>query len=216
MDAATIIGNVISQSGTDASRATVLSLLNEAYMQQVADARWLQESVAVGTTVAGQATYAVPTSPEIVEVTGLKVGSYPWTRQGEQEMWENTALGGGNWTGRYGSYAPSYDSAGVLSITLWPTPDSSGTAITAKAAVLPTALTDSGGSVPITPTDSHGSLIDGASAFVLMRVDERPDLAAPFMQRFNDWTEKLRRRKNSMLRGRGPVQVQVQGYHFAG
>lgn len=73
MDAATIISACISQSGTDASRATVLSLLNEAYGTQVVRSRWLREQITVGTTTAGTSDYAL--SDAAVDILSLKVGS---------------------------------------------------------------------------------------------------------------------------------------------
>lgn len=212
-DVLTLISSVQGQIGTEASRPTILALMNEVYMTQVADSRWLVEELTLGTTVAGTNSYVVPTSPEIIEITGLKVGGYSWDRVGEDEMWDLTAWGSGNWTGRYGSYAPTYSSTGALSLTMYPTPTSSGATLVARAAVLPAPLTDGVG-VPVTPSDSHSSLVDGAIGLILMRVDERPDLAQWFSSRSLEWTEKLRRRKNSIVRGKGPVQVQVQGYHF--
>ena len=214
MDAATIITQTIAQSGTDASRATVLSLLQEAYKTQVVRSRWLMEQTSIGPTVAGQSDYALPDG--VVEVDGLKVGSFQFDAIGAKAMWDQTATSGGSWNGRYGLYAPTYSSGGGVSITLYPTPDTSGTAITVRAPALAADLTDSGGSVPVTPTDTHGSLIDGTTALILLRIDERPDLAVPFQQRFDGATEEIRRRRNARVGSGGGVQMQVAGIHFSG
>lgn len=211
MDAATIVTQTISQIGTDTDRATVLSLLNEAYGTQVARARWLREIISIATTTAGTADYAL--ADNVVTLERLRAGAYEFDPVGIDQMW---ALGtaGGTWNGRSGVYSVDYSSTGSTSITLYPTPDESGVALTGLASVLPDALTDDTGSVPVTPVDSHGSLIDGTAALILLRIDERPDLAAPFQQRFDGVTEEIRRRKNSRVGTGRPAQMQVAGIHY--
>lgn len=215
MDAKSIIDAVLAQSGTDASRPTLLSILNERYLDQVAQSQWLLETVTLGTTVAGTTVYPLGTSPEIVEVLGLKVGSYAWDRVGLQDMWDLTT-GTATFTGLGGVFAPNYDATGTAQVSLFPTPTTSGIAIQVIAAVLPTALADGTGTVntPVTPTDTHGALVDGVTSLVLRRVDERPDLAQNYEGVFASSTEEIRRRKNSLVRGRGPIQMQVAGYHW--
>lgn len=218
MDAPTIITSVISQTGTDASRATILSILNERYQQQVADSQWLLRTTTIGTTTAGVSTYpfsGIIGGTEVVEILGLRVNSIPWDRVGMQDIWD---LQAGNIKASFpnggGLYSPSYDASGGAYVQLYPTPGASGQTIDCLAATLPAPLTDVNGVTPVVPTDAHGSLIDGTSATILARIDERPDLAQPYEDRFAVATEKLRRRKNSLLRGRGPVQIQVAGYHW--
>lgn len=212
MNAAGIIDACIAQSGTDASRATLLSLLNERYQEQVSRSRWLLETVSLGNTVAGTADYSLPDT--VIEVLSLRVGSYRWGEVGPKDYWDLLSSGTGNWTGR-GSYAPTYSSTGGTSISLWPAPTTSGVAITLLASVSPTDLTDSSGAAgtPVTPVDLHGSLLDGLISLVLLRIDERPDLAIPFEERFNAATERLRRRKNSRVGGEG-MQALVKGVHW--
>jgi hypothetical protein len=215
LDAATIITSVITQSGTDASRQTILSVLNERYADQVAQSQWALRSVAIANTVAGQSVYPLPALPEIVEVLGLQVGGgRPWDRVGLQDMWMLESGTSSIFTALSGVFAPSYDVNGQAAITLYPTPIVAGLPIVALSAVLPTALTDDSSSLPVTPSDLHGSLIDGVTSMILRRVDEREDLAAPYEQIFATATEEMRKRKNSLLRGRGPVQIQVAGYHW--
>lgn len=214
MDAATIITNTINQVGTDASRLTVLSLLNEAYQTQVAQSQWVRNVVSLGNTVAGTATYALPAT--VIDVEGLRVGAYPFQALdgGVQQMWDLQTQPG-VWNGRQGTYAVEYATSGAeTSIRLYPTPDTSGTAITALAAVLPTVLTDSGTSTPVTPVDLHGSLIDGTASLILLRVDERPDLAPPFEERFQKGIIDLRRRRISRTSAGNPMQALVEGIHW--
>lgn len=209
MDAATIIGNVISQSGTDASRATVLSLLNEVYARQVVESRWLLETVSLGNTVAGTSDYSL--ADTIIDILALKVGATQFDTATTEQMWD---LQGGNafLSRSAGVWALTYSSTGGVSVTLFPTPGTSGDAISVLVPATATDLTDSGSVSPVTPADTHGSLIDGTTALILLRIDERPDLAQVFEQRYLEATERLRRRKNS--RGGGPVTAQIEGIHF--
>lgn len=210
MDAATLISNIISQSGTDASRATVLSLLNESYGTQLTRSRWLKEVTSLGNTVAGTSDYTVPDG--VVEILGLRVGAYEFDPVSIEEMWSLSSQTG-SWNGRDGVFAPNYSSTGGTTVTLYPTPTVNGTAITVLSPMIGGDLTDSGGSVPVTPSDTHGSLIDGTTALVLLRVDERPDLAQSFQARFDSATEELRRRKNGRVGG--PIQAKIAGIHFS-
>lgn len=211
MTAAQIIDAVIAQCGTDASRATVLSLLNEQYASQVADSRWMRTVASIGDTVLEQSQYPIPVG--LIEAFGVKVGDAPYTPVGDDSLWQVRAGTATLSYGRGGVYSQTYDSAGALVIDLQPSPTVAGVPITVYGAVLPAPLTD-GTNAPVTPVDTHGSLIDGTAALVMLRIDERPDLSAPFQARFQARTEDLRRRKNTMLRGSGPLQMAVQGRHF--
>ena len=212
MYASTLIDAVLAQAGTDASRTTLLSLLNESYASQVVRSRWLLETVSLGNTVAGTADYSLPDG--VVDILGLRVGNYEFTPIGPHELWNIQASGSAAWNGQYGYFAPTYSSTGGTSITLSPTPTDSGTAITVLTPAVPTDLTDTSNAAgtPVTPSDMHGSLIDGTIALVLLRIDERPDLAQPLQQRFDDSIERLRRRKNSRP-GRG-MQALLHGVHW--
>lgn len=213
MHAAAIIDALTGQVGTDASRATVLAVLNEAYAAQCADSRWFRTEATIGPTVVGTAEYTIPAA--IVEMYAVSIGGYTYEPIGEDVMRRLKAGSQTVTTGRGGVYSQGADASGNATITLHPTPTTAGAAILVYAATQPTALTDSSGSNPITPVDTHSSLIDGTAAILLSRIDERPDLAGPYEQRFAQWTEKLRRRRNSIAWGAQPVRMGVQGYHFA-
>lgn len=211
MNGAQLVTAVIDQAGTDATRPTVLGLLNEAYRTQVVQSRYLLETVSLGNTAAGTGDYTLPDSA--VDILGLRVGNYEFTPIDVHELWDlQSSQSSAAWTGTYGYYALTYSSSGGTSVTLWPTPDTSGTAITVLTPATATDLTDSTTSTPITPIDTHGSLIDGTVGLVLLRVDERPDLAGAFFQRFDAATEELRRRKNRRPGGR--MQAKIYGVHW--
>ena len=209
MTAEDIITNTITQSGTDASRATVLSLLNEQYASQIVKSRWLLEEITVGTTAAGTESYAL--ADAVVDILALKVGGTQYEPISVEQYWQLGA-GRARLSRSPGAYALTYSSSGGTSVTLYPEPETAGDAIVALAPATATALTDSAASSPVTPSDTHGSLIDGTTALILLRVDERPDLAAPFFARFEQGTEQLRRRKNS--RSGNTVQALIAGVHW--
>ncbi len=209
MDAAAIIDAVIAQTGTDAARTTILSMLNEQYQTQVVRSKWLLETVTVGTTVADQADYSL--SDTVVDILSLRVGTTVYEGISTEQYW-GLLDGSARVSGSPGVYALTYSSSGGTSVSLYPAPDTAGVAITVLTPATATALTDSGSSNPVTPSDTHGSLIDGTAALILLRVDERPDLAPPFEARFQASIELLRRRKNA--RGGDNLQAQIQGVHF--
>lgn len=233
MDTQTLISNVIAQTGTDASRATILSILNERYREQVADSHWLaaDQPPAWARTAPGIITYlqgdnlGFVSGIEYVEITDVAVGSWssPYARISAPEMRDliggqtslSSANGGGVWA-VFEYYDPTVTPIALKpQIALQPTPTTTLNLIVYGAAV-PVALTDDPTSVPITPTDFHGALIDGTGATILRRIDERPDLSQSYEQAFQASVSKLLVRRNQYARGRGPVQIQVPGYHWSG
>lgn len=211
MDAASIITAVISQGGTDASRATVLSVLNEAYQTQLADSRSFRTFTIYDTATAGVNYFDI--TEEIYEVHFLSVGdSRPYEPVGGDVY---AAVLAGNATATGGIYCdfPGPDGA-TPRIYFYPVPETNGTSIKLSYSGVAPALTDSALVRPATPLDTHGSLIDGTLAIILARIDERPDLAAPFQQRFDAVTEKIRRRRNARAFGGRPAQIQVRGVHW--
>lgn len=209
MDAAAIIDAVLAQTGTDASRVTILALLNEKYSEQIVRSKWLLETVAVGTTAAGTSDYALADS--VVDIVALRVGTDTYEGISTEQYW-NLMSSSSRLDGSPGAYALTYSSTGGTSVSLYPAPTSSGSAITALAPATATALTDSSGSSPVTPSDTHGSLIDGVAALILRRIDERPDLAVEFERPFELAIERLRRRKHA--RGGNNMQALVKGFHW--
>jgi hypothetical protein len=210
MDGATIVTNVISQSGTDASRAVVLSLLNEQYLAMIVQARWVTEVIDIGPTVAGTDEYLV--ADTLVEVISLKVNGELFDQLDEGE-WDKSA-----WDQTYyrqaGAYGVNWNDTGQTLVQLLPAPTVDGYTVQALATASAIPILDSATSFPIIPEDMHGSLIDGTTALVLLRVDERPDLAGPFQQRFEGAIVQLRQRKISKGGKGNVVRALIQGIHF--
>lgn len=199
----------------DVSSSTASSWAQEAYRRAVADSGWLTSTVAIGTTVAGQKDYALPTT--VVQLESLFVNGVEYSRVGEFDLTDVSSSNAFLSTAG-GIYAQSSSSAGVDQITLFPTPDAStsGMPITGKAELVPSDLmTGAGaGSSPVFSADLHSVVLDGAIALGYMRADERPDMAGVHEQRFQEGVRKLKARKIARVRGRGPFRARVAGRDF--
>ena len=207
MNLAELLSAVRDQGGFDVTETVATGWINDRHAALVARAKYLQKEVSLGTTVSGQGEYSLPDVANIVDLEGVLVGSAPYERVGQRYLWERKFRGG---TGNV--FAPDFTTSGTLQIELYPAPDEDGTAITALAAVQPSALAASE-DVPVVPPDFHKVIVDGAMAIGLERIDERLDEADRYHQLFEAGVMELIRRRNSRI-GSGPVQIQVAGKHF--
>lgn len=213
MNTAQIIDACIEQINTDASRATILGLLQEAYDIQVAEARWFRTETPIGVTTSGTNEYEIPA--DLIEAYGVKVGNAPYQAIGEDLMWRITnATAMVRLSSGGGVFSQGVNATGVPTLTLYPTPGVNGTPITVYAARAPVTLIDSSTNFPATPRDLHSSLVSGTASLIYGRLEARPDLAAQFQASFESATERLRRRRNGILRGGAPGQLLVAGIHY--
>jgi hypothetical protein len=173
-------------------------------------ARWLMEELSIGPTVAGQERYAI--SDSVVDVESLLVGSLPYTRTGAASVYKLKAgLASLQSAVGEGVFAPAFAADGVESVALYPAPATSGDAITALAAVLPTDL--SGTQSPSIPEDIQPYLRDGCVADGLRLIDERLSEANDLEARYETGVALLIQRKHSRI-GSGPSSFQVKGVHW--
>lgn len=206
-----ISSGVASEGGFDVASTMIDGWVNEVYRKAVAKAQWLMRSLEVGPTVAGAATYALPAG--VVDLAGLFLPDaatgrqLTYNRTSTEALWAVKA-GTSRLAGSGGVFAPAFDSVSVALVELYPVPTTSGLSITALAAMIPTTLTAA--DTPVIPEDMHGDLKDGAIALGLLRIDERPDAAALFEQRFQTMVGELRKRKNSRV-GSGSSRMKVYG-----
>ncbi len=214
MTFAALVTRVQVEGGADTTTsgvtaATVKARLNDRYRQLVSWSKWNMASVSLGMTVIGQAEYALPSN--VVDLAAVKVGTTPYARAGQEDLWSLTA-GRTRLGGDQGIFAPDYTAAGVHQIELYPVPTAAGDEITGLASVIPADLVNDS-DIPIIPEDFHYAIAEGAVADLLAFVDERPEQAVYFEERFAKAVDGLTRRKNSRI-GSGPSQVAVAGYHF--
>lgn len=197
------------QEQHDATASQAERWTNERHRRMVAESMWRAIEKPIAATVAGQARY--PIEDDLVDLRALKVGDGQYGLASQEQLW---ALKDPSMPARLtgnGVFAPAFDGTGGAYVELYPVPDVAGTAITGLMAYEPAAL--AGSDSPIIPVDLHSALLDGVNAEAYVQLDGRWELATPHEQRYEAGIEKLRRRKNSRI-GSGPVQAQVQGYHF--
>lgn len=197
-------------SAADTSAATILSWINEAYRQMVSDAEWLRAERNLGNTVANQDIYTL--ADDIVQVSRVSVGTNDrWKVVDAEELLDLKWSGGMALYGAPGVVAQVYDEASkVQKLQFWPAPTSAGQPIEVLCSVLPADLTTSPDTTPQVPVDLHEALCDGAIGLGRLRVDERQDLAQPFLEKFQAGVGKLVKRRRSRLQT-GAWQASVNG-----
>lgn len=197
-------------SAADTSAAVILGWINEAYRQMVADAEWLRAERNLGNTVANQDLYSL--ADDIVQVSRVSVGTNDrWKVVDAEELLDLKWSGGLALYGAPGVVATMYDEASKLQkLQLWPAPTASGQPIEVLASILPADLTTAPATTPAIPVDLHEALADGAIGFGRLRVDERADLAQPYLEKFQAAVGKLVKRRRSRLQS-GAWQASVNG-----
>lgn len=208
-----IVAVVLSQGGFDVGSAVAGGWVNEKHREAVARSEWLMETVTIGPTVAGVATYDLPAN--VAHIRGLYLtdavgGPGDWQHVTTNELWDVKA-GRAFLRGSGGVFCADYGSAGEKRIELFPAPDVAGLSIVMLAAVIPPTLI-SGGS-PVIPEDMHGALIDGSIAVGLLRMDERADSASVFIASFERMVRELGARKVKRVSG-GRARARFAGYDF--
>lgn len=193
--------------GFDNTDDEILAWADERQKEMVAAARARRERVAVGNTVADQASYAMPAG--IVEIYEVTVGGSPYGRS------PHTDIAQANqadlvWVGN-GLYVADADSSAVDKITLIPTPEESGTAIEIYAAIRPVTLTLAG--TVFIPDEFVRYLRYGMLASGWDENAEDTGTAERFEQRFEQGVERYRRWVARRFRGSGPAQIRVKGFN---
>lgn len=216
MLASELVAKVVTEGGfdtaaSDTSSATVLSWINEVYREMVSAAEWLRSERSLGVTVAGQDLYDLP--DDVIRVSKVAInGSSRWDIVATEELLDLKWQGGLYLTGSPGVVAQVYDEVtSKQKIQLWPVPQTAGYTIQVLGSILPAALTTAGpDATPLLPPDVHEALADGAIGLGRLRVDEREDLAAPYMQKFQAAVGKLVKRRRSRIQ-EGAWQAGVGG-----
>lgn len=207
-----------AQGGFDSSQsnlalADIQAWIQERYRQAVAQARYRMVELAVGSTVAGQFLYVLDTG--VVEVEGLTVNGVPYEQAGTKQLWDlrngRLQLSRGSAGGVFGQ---DYLADGTVELSIYPTPTVAGSAIVGLCSVEPVPLDSGSNATPIIPADLHEAvLVFGPIATGFSTVEERLDSANYFEGLFGAAVKELGRRRKGRVNG-GPVQIQVQGYHF--
>lgn len=197
-------------AASDTAAATILALVNESYRQMVGDAEWLRVERTLGTTVLNQDIYDL--ADDVVQVSRIAVnGNDRWKIVDAEELVDLKWSGGVGLFGAPGVAAVVYDEASSKQkLQLWPAPASAGYSIQALCSILPPDLTTSPDTTPLVPVDVHEAIADGAIGLGRLRIDEREDLAQPFLQKFQAAVGKLVKRRRGRLQP-GAWQAAVGG-----
>jgi hypothetical protein len=199
-----LLDQVIQEGGLDATQTQVLRWLNVRHKSMCARSRCFVETTSQA-AVAGQSDYFA--HPDAIEIMAVVVDGVPYGRAG----WNDLLPGRSAFltlSGDGGVAAPQEGTLGERKVRVFPTPAAAGT-LEIHAAMLPPDLdVASDFSLKVDP-DMSDALVSGALATALLRVENRPDLAAPHEAIFSSACEELRRRVQRRYRMAGPARIRV-------
>lgn len=202
-DIRTRVINAVGDISTTEAQAFILDAARELN----AEARWYESLLSLGNTVANTGEYDV-TDASVVDIYSVMVGGVPYEQATTRDIEEIDA--GVSYLYQSGPvsrgvFAPYFNTSGDLKVSLRPTPDTSGTAITARAILL-MSVSDWSANDPIFPADFDQVVISGAIALGLSEQDERLGSAAYHRQVFDAGIKRLRSRRASRV-GKGAIKL---------
>jgi hypothetical protein len=193
------------QAVVDVDATAAVRLLNRRHRQMVARGRCYRTTVAFGSSVADQAAYAFPGSPQVVELQAVTVDGVPYgkARRDDGYAYSQGVL---SWSGPQGLWFAEEDSTLILT----PAPGSSGLAIVGQALALPPDLVAGGAASTLKiDLDLVDALVDGAAATELFRIGEGDPVS--FETKFDSACDEQRRRARRRNRGSGTTQIRISG-----
>jgi hypothetical protein len=216
MLASQLVAKVVTEGGFDTAASdttsdTVLSWINEMYREMVVSAEWLRSERQLGVTVVGQDLYDL--ADDVIRISKVAVnGDSSWKIVAAEELLDLKWQGDVALWSAPGVVAQVYDEVtGKQKLQLWPAPQAAGYAIQALASILPAPLTTTPTDTPpLLPVDVHEAIADGAIGLGRLRIDERDDLAEPYLQKFQAAVGKLVKRRRSRIQD-GAWQAGVGG-----
>lgn len=202
---------VVQRATNEVSSTDALFYLNERQREMVAAAEYLEKLVtAFVTTVADQAVY-LAADQDLTDVKELYVGDSETYYYASREQIRLLRAGRLQLdVGSPGAFAPYFDTSGAWGVEIYPTPESSGTAISALVIDDPPAMV-SGGQVPVIPKHLHRYIAYGAIADLLRLDDEKLSEAGGYEALYAQGVQALRRAK--LRRTGASTQIPVRGYH---
>lgn len=190
----------------DISDSEAQAFILDAAGELNAEARWDEDQVSLGTTVAGQGEYDL--TDTVVDFYSVLVGGVPYVPCSSRDIEEidagiSTILNYGPIP--RGVFAPYPYATGDLKLSIRPVPDTSGTAITGRV-ILPVAVSNWSSDNPPWPADFDQVCISGAVALGLASEDERLESAQFYRQMFETGIKRLKSRKSSRV-GKGAIRL---------
>lgn len=196
----------------DCSQQRGVDVANERLNRLVSESESLQAIVSLGTTVAGTASYTLPSN--VVNVLKVLIGTQPYEGAATIEEFFEIDAGNADTSGYFYAILPDADSdENTASLRFYPAPSVTGTAISALVAIQPTTLTYTSNTALPIPLDTHEHLLAGAKA-ELMDEEERQDESAKFEAVFQTGVDKLKRRVKDRAKGSGHHRMRMSGYDY--
>lgn len=203
------IVSAVREAVGDATEAQAQRWVLQASRLLNSRARWSTVQGTIGTTVADQATYTM-TPATVIDLEAVLVDGSPYSPISPSYYDQLSSSRASVIGAQY--YVWSYSAAGAPQITLLPTPDEAGLAITGRWVAelsTPTWASDD----PPYPADFDLALENMGIAIGKARLDEELVDADWFEARFREEIGQLLARKR--WRGsKGPVQIGISGFHF--
>lgn len=206
-----LVAGVLTQGGIDTDEPTALGWLSSRQGLMCVRARNFRKKVTIGPTVADLGQYAVP--KEVAEILEVQVNGLVYGTGRHEDVAHSLEHRLWIW-GPGGVTAGDYDAGGADLLSLIPAPSEPDQAIELFAACRPGPIVAGDDSTVRIPAEFYDSLIDGAIALGLQRLESRGDIAREYQERFDAGCRDLRKQTNARYRGVGPAQIRVQGYHF--
>lgn len=193
-------------AGLDLTPAEELSLINEAVDELCVESEWTRANLDLGPTVADQAAYTLPSN--LHRILRLRVGSTIYEPTDEEAAVDLQQARRSLWVD--GVWWLSFDSSGTESVSLYPTPSSSGTAITAICVVHPTALTGESDDLP-TPPDYDRAVANYVKSIAMGDEEDNEQTRDYYLGEFERAKQKLRDLRNSRAARKGAT-IRITGY----
>lgn len=210
----TLVDRLTSLYDVGTPRAT--DVANERLSSMLGSAKSLRGLVDLGTTVAAQATYALPATVvevfrlEIAYTTGTVLYTGTETLDALQDLARLTVSDPG--CGHWYAVAPDADaSMNTANLYLSAAPTVAGAAMTGNCAILPATLTYGGTLALPIPLDCHRHLLAGCKAELC---DEESTDSSKFEAVFEAGVKRLEARQNSRGAGSDGHRMRMSGYDF--
>lgn len=201
-DIQTRVQNAVGDITSSEAQAFILDAARELN----AEARYDEDVISLGTTVADQGEYDVTDTH--VDFHSVLVNGVPYVQATPRDIEEID--GGVSSIIQYGSptrgvFAAYPNATGDLKLSIRPTPDTAGYAITGRV-ILTISVSNWSTENPPWPTDFDQVCIHGAVALGLGEQDERLESAAYHRDRFEKGIARLRARKSGRV-GKGAIKL---------
>lgn len=202
-----VVAEIVAQGSFDVDSPTVLRWLNRRHKEMVGFARAYRKTLAIDTTDAGVAEYAVPAG--VVELIDVTVGGIRYADGRHSDI--AAEANGWLWlSGEGGLIVESADASAATTLVIVPTPTETGLPISAYAAVTPPDLLIDD-TVPLRVDDDVvRKLIAGVYAEGMSSPSQGGD-PGPYELVYESGKLDFKKRVQRRVRGSGPRQIRVQG-----